>query len=49
MYGKWDEPEEDKVAFQKVRSGEWDEARFVKWLDHYRAVLLRDAAADESY
>ena len=40
-YGKWDSPEDDEVAFEAVRSGEWTLARFKEWvtqveLDEYR-------------
>jgi hypothetical protein len=48
-YGKWDGPEAAEIAFEKVKSGEWDAERFDAWFRQVRLDAERDANADESY
>jgi len=47
-YGKWDSPEADFVAYEMVKSGEWDRVRFMAWLDQTKMTILRDEFIDES-
>ncbi len=47
-YGKWDEAEYSQVAFEKVKSGEWDANRFDDWLSHLICTRIRDELSDES-
>ncbi len=46
-YSKWDDYEDANVAFTKVKSGEWDLARFEEWYAQAYMVISRDATATE--
>ena len=41
-YDKWDHYEEAEIAFEKVKSGEWDMKRFQEWVDHMDICKNRD-------
>lgn len=48
IYGKWDSAESPEVAFENVKSGIWDKARFLEWHEHYLMTKIRDEMADAS-
>lgn len=47
-YNKWDSPESDEVAFEKVSTGEWTLERFEEWISQVRVDEYRNATSDES-
>lgn len=48
-YGKWDNPEDTEVAFEKVKSGEWTLERFQEWSNHLVVTEVRDEMAHIGY
>lgn len=49
IYEKWDEAEDVEFVFAKVKSGEWDFARFEAWRDHLVCAEIRDHDMGDSY